>query len=251
MSEHASGSDVAWRDALASWVWAQAKPCPGFEDVAWRVYRNTSQRACIESLKANLASLRSLLGDEAFGILARAFLNAHPPTHASLFEYGLEMPEFICQFEPAAPWPYLSDLARLDVMWMASHVAPDAMALTASELLGLQQRSSLPLCRPHPAARWLFNPEHPVATLWMQARALQPPSEEVPWVGQGLLLTRPGQHVIAAPIGLAACVFLNSCEQGKGLEAALIDAHLSEPAADLAALVALMLDQGALTLTSL
>jgi hypothetical protein len=50
---------------------------------------------------------------------------------------------------------------------------------------------------------------------------------------------------------LAACIFLDSCAQGKGLEIAFIDAHQSEPAADLAALVALMLEQGALALNTI
>jgi hypothetical protein len=212
------------------------------------VYRNTTQRACIESLKANLASLHSMLGEQAFGALARAFLNAHPPVRASLFEYGTQMPEFLTQFEPANPWPHLAEVARLDVMWMAAHVAPDAVALTAAELLELQLLGPLPLCTPHPATRWLHSPVHPLADLWLQARAWQESQAEVPWVGQGLLLTRPEQQVLAAPIGLAGCVFLDSCAQGLGLEAALTHAHQSEPTADLPALVALMLEQGALTL---
>ena len=242
-------SEHDWRTQVFDMLWGTDVVGLTPHSPGWKVYRNTTQRACFESLKANFPALHVLLGDEAFSVLSRAYLHAHPPRDARLMHCGDRLPEFLTAFEPAQPWPHLIDVAQLDRFWIESHGAANAPHCTGPDVLQSQRDGVDLMCSPHPATRWLWQPEHPVATLWLDARAGHTQRGDLNWQGEGLMLTRPDQQVQATPIVLAACVFLNGCAEGLSLQAALIQAHRHDPGADLAALVTVMLQQGALTIS--
>jgi hypothetical protein len=242
-------SEHDWRAQVFAMIWGTGDVVLAPESPGWKVYRNTTQRACMDSLKANYPALHVLLGDEAFAVLSRAYLHAHPPRDARLLHCGDLLPDFLSAFEPAHPWPQLVDVARLDRFWIESHVAMDAPCCTGLDVLQSQRDGVDLSCPPHPATRWLWQPEHPVATLWLDARAGRTQRDDLVWQGEGLMLTRPEQQVQATPIGRAGCVFLDGCADGLNLQAALIQAHQHDPGADLAALVTVMLQQGALTIS--
>lgn len=238
--------DLAWRSSLFDMLWSQGKRPQDFAHPGWSVYRNTTQMGCLNALAANYPALAMLAGNEAFGVLARAYLHAHRPTDARLLQLGSDLPDFLARFEPAADWPHLIDVAWLDRLWIESHVAADAPALTAHDVLnsGLKPER---ICRPHPATRWRWCAQHPAATLWLDARAGHPQREDLDWSGEGLLLTRPTGHVQTSRLSREGACFLNACHRGEPLEQALVQARQANPSCDLVALVAVMLDQGALS----
>ena len=237
--------DWTWRQAFFDMLWSQGERGADFAHPGWSVYRNTTQWGCLSALAANYPALSVLTGAQAFGVLARAYLQTHRPTDARLLHFGSDLPDFLSRFEPAAQWPHLVDVAWLDRLWIESHVAANAPVLTASDVLeaGLQPQA---VCLPHPGARWRWSDHHPLATLWLDARDKQPQRKNLDWSGEGLLLTRPDGHVQSSRLSLAGACFLDACQRGETLEQALTQALQADALCDLGRLVAHMLEQGAL-----
>ena len=115
--------------------------------------------------------------------------------------------------------------------WLARQ-PPEALAL-----LHLQ---------PHPAARWQWCAAHPAYRLWQRQRAGLAWDANLPWQGEGALLTRPHDAVQWAPLPHAGCALLDACAAGATFEDAAAQALQADPTADLPALVALLLRSGAL-----
>ena len=69
---------------------------------------------------------------------------------------------------------------------------------------------------------------------------------DLPWQGEGALLTRPYDAVQWAPLPHAGCALLDACAAGASFEDAAAQALQADPAADLSQLVALLLQSGAL-----
>ncbi len=117
-------------------------------------------------LAAAFPVLRQLVGAEFFGGLARAFGQAHPAQDPDLNRFGAQLAAFLAGFAPAAGYPYLTDMARLEWALHASHYGADALPLTARDVAALSpgqlDASRFTL---HPAAR-LQQSRWAVASLW-------------------------------------------------------------------------------------
>jgi hypothetical protein len=228
-------------EAPQPWL-AAMQAQPGFS-----VYRNTVLKACIDALQANYPAVCKLVGEQWFRAAAAVYARMQPPNDGRLMDYGAGFAGFLQSFEPAAELPYLPAVARLDRHWTECHLAADAPALPpdwlahqAPETLGQQH------LRPHPASRWAWCDEHPAFTLWALQRDGQTTETQVPWRGDGGLLTRPHASVLWHPLPWAGVVFLNACASGAPLEAAATQALTADPHTDFSALIGLLLNAGAL-----
>ncbi len=232
---HPHTGDDAWMATL------QAQP--GFA-----VYRNTVFKACIDALQANFPTVHQWVGDEWFRAAAAVFAHTHPPTDGLLMNYGQPFAEFLARFGPAEALPCLPALAHLDRCWTECHLGANATALDAAWLARQPaQALATVTLKPHPAARWAWCDDHPAYVLWQAHRNNTLSPDTPPWVGDGGLLTRPRDAVTWRPISRAGVAFLDACAAGLPLEAAATAALTAEPTADFAALMALLLDAGALT----
>ena len=117
------------------------------------VHRNTVLKDCIDALQANYPAILRLVGEEWFRAVAALHARAQPPGDTRLLLYGMDFPEFLRGFPPAAELPYLHGVALLDRFWTEAHVAADAVALASAVLTGLplEQLDELVLA-PHSAA---------------------------------------------------------------------------------------------------
>ena len=225
---------AAWLSALQSQ--------PGFA-----VYRNTVRKACIDALQANYPTVCALVGEDWFRAAADRFVQENPPEDSRLMAYGKGLADFLRSFGPAAGLPYLPAVAHLDRCWTESHLAADAPALDAAWLASQPPEALAGLClAPHPAARWAWSEEHPASTLWQRQRGQAPMEAELAWEGDGALLTRPEGAVQWALLSRAGVAFLDACTAGLPLELAATQALQAEPGADLTALMAQLLQAGAL-----
>jgi hypothetical protein len=71
-------------------------------------------------------------------------------------------------------------------------------------------------------------------------------ADDIAWIGQGVLLTRPSGTIRAFPLAQAGVAFLDACSKGDSLEHAVTAALDMDPATDLAALIEQLLLAGAL-----
>lgn len=238
--------NLAWHEALFGMLWSPSVPA-AFAHPGWSVYRNTTQRACLQALRANFPALAVLLGESAFEMLSRAYMAKHPPEDARLLHYGSHLASFLATFEPARDWPHLVDVAWLDRAWIESHVAPDAPILSPGHLLQKSGVDSQQVCPPHPATRWISSPTHPIAQLWLDARLGLTQRPDLTWQGEALMLTRTENGVQGCQIQRADVAFLQACAKRQSLECALAAAWQADASADLSATVSKMLGCSALT----
>ena len=221
---------------------------PGFA-----VYRNTVLKGCIDALQANFPAVLRLVGEEWFRAAAALHVRARPPGDTRLLLYGMDFPDFLRDFAPAADLPYLSGVARLDRCWTEAHVAADAVALAPAAMAGLPpaQLGELVLA-PHPAARWAWFDDQPIYTLWRRNRGSgaegvdsSESGDELVWTGEGALLTRPAGVVTWAALDAAGCALLDACAAGRPLAHAATAALARQAGTDLALLMAKLLQAGA------
>lgn len=239
---------AAFQDAFALALAGEAPPelatlvaQPGFA-----VHRNTSTKGCIDALQANFPAVARLTGEAWFRAAARDYLHVARPAEPSLLAYGSTFPDFLVSFPPAAELPYLAGVARLDRAWTEAHMAADAPAVRAVDLVGVDPAAlGASTLVPHPAARWFWFDDLPAFSIWHANRAGDGSVDGVAWAGEGALLTRREHVVDGLGIAGAACRFLDACAQGATFARALDAALAADPDTDPAPLVAALLDAGA------
>jgi hypothetical protein len=213
---------------------------------AFAVYRNTVMKGCVDALQANYPAVTRLVGEEWLRAAAAIYVREALPAEPTLLHYGSGFADFLARFAPAAELPYLPAVARLDRLWTEAHTAadadaldPDAIARLAPETLG---GATL---YPHPATRWAWFADAPIYTIWSRNRSPGTPDADMDWVPEGALLTRPRDGVEWRALDAAGCAFLDACAAGQPLAAAAQAALAALPDADLAQLMAGLLEAGA------
>jgi hypothetical protein len=214
---------------------------------AFAVYRNTVMKGCIDALAANYPAVLRLVGEEWFRAAAAVHVRAAPPDDPVLARYGGSFAAFLADFEPARELPYLPGVARLDRYWTEAHVAADAAALNPADLSALAPAAlEHTVARPHPAARWAWFEEGPVHSIWSANRNAGTDAADYEWEAEGALVTRPRDAVEWRPLDRAGCAFLDACAAGGTLAEAAAAALAAQGNADLARLMATLLEAGAL-----
>jgi hypothetical protein len=180
--------------------------------------------------------LRQLVGDDFFEGLSGAFGLAQPSADADLHRFGAALPSFLERFAPAAGYPYLADMARLEWAVHRAYFAPDTAALGADALAALSPAQ----CEAarfgwHPAARLLSSP-WAVASLW-QAHHGQafPPTMASP---ERAIVVRPRWQVQLVALTPARWAALDCLAHGGTVGGALDAAFALEPDFDIGAALA-------------
>ena len=101
--------------------------------VVLNVYRNGYLKTCTDALAASYPVVCSLLGEDYFRRLARAYVEANPPTSGTLVGYGSHFAEFLRSRSDEHGLAYLSDAAAIDAAWLVSYFAKDVVALAPAD----------------------------------------------------------------------------------------------------------------------
>lgn len=246
-----SGTLAGFQDAFAQALRApESTPAAEIAALAVQpafvVYRNTVTKGCIDSLQANYPAVARLVGEEWFRAAAAVYVRGALPANPTLLRYGADFADFLSRFEPAAEYPYLPGVARLDRFWTEAHSAPDEDALDPAAVAGLAPESlAITVLHPHPAARWAWFDEAPIYTVWLHNRLDETAHADLDWRPEGALLVRPRAAVEWAALEPEGCAFLDECAAGSTLDSAAMAALAAQPAADLAQMMSMLLGIGA------
>ena len=101
------------------------------------IYRQAYVGRLVAALRDNFGVLPRVLGDDAFDVLARAYIEAHPSRHASIRWFGHRLPEFMAEHDDLVPHPALTDLARMEWALRTAFDAADAQAIGVPALAGV------------------------------------------------------------------------------------------------------------------
>lgn len=131
------------------------------------LYRGNVSAAWEKALANAYPVVRTLVGDEFFAGLARAYGRAHPSSSGDLNRFGARFAEFVDAFEHTQSLSYLGDVAALEWSVHIAHYAADPVPLTRERIAGLLPGDLLAArFALHPACAWLRSP-FPIASIWL------------------------------------------------------------------------------------
>ena len=183
------------------------------------LYRGHQLATWHATLAAAFPVLQQLVGDEFFEGLSRDFGMAQPSQERDLNLFGAALPAFLATFAPAAAYPYLPDMARLEWALHRAYFAADAAALTASDLARLTPAQfDAARFRLHPSVS-LLQSDWAVASLWRAHHGGDfPPSMAAP---EQIVVARPRWHAELLTVSPARLAALRAIAHGASVGAAL------------------------------
>lgn len=189
------------------------------------VYRNNVIVSLIDALADSYPVVQALVGEPFFRAMAAEFVRLAPPRSPVLAWYGGGFADFVRGFPPAAPLPYLPDMARLEWLRVEAWHAADADAL-AAEPLAARMADPAQLAqtrfRLHPALR-ILRSAHPVVSLWA-AHQEHDPAAALSRIdmerAEAALLLRPALGVEIFAIEAGAAAFIDELRIGATFERA-------------------------------
>ena len=215
------------------------------------VYRNNVTVSLVNALGDIFPAMKTLLGENNFGHIARNFVRACPPGSPLLFEYGDDFPHFIASLEQLAKYPYLPDVARLERAWLDAFHAADAEPLGGDTLAAIapDQLGDLAFTV-HPATR-IVESDYAIVSIMTRSRAGEPLAGIRPDASETGLVTRPDATVELRALDRAGGIFFRSLLDGQTLGAAVGNAAEADENFDVAAAIAALFESGAFTALSL
>ena len=184
------------------------------------VYRNTVSVSLIEALRARFPVVERLVGEDFFRPMALAYVALEPPASPLLLRYGEGFPAFIARFTPAAPLPYLADVARLEYARGLAYHAADQAPLPAPSFAALDQgRLADFTVRLHPSVH-IVTSDFPVLSIWLanQTETGSPLRHRGP---EAALVSRPFFDVEVRRLQPGTDAFLSALKAGATIGAAV------------------------------
>ena len=141
---------------------------------ALTVYRNNVRSSLSRVLRDIFPVLHELVGEEFFKFLAHEYYQAHPPRSRLVARYGDSMPDFLATFPPVANYPYLPDVARLELLYLTAYHAEDAELVGPEDIMaaGGDDVALLKLTF-HPSVQFLAS-DYSIVTIWQAHKAGTP-----------------------------------------------------------------------------
>jgi hypothetical protein len=177
------------------------------------VYRNNVRAAYYRVLRDAFPVVHKLVGDSYFRRLAHDYFLAHPPASRLVARYGDNLPAFIAAYPSCASFPYLSDVARFEILWLQAYHAQECAPLPVDAITRrLAVDPDLAMIRLHPSAR-IFASRFPISEIWRNNRKDDPAPMSIRPTQEYILLVRPEQDVRVQEISRGAYLTLRSLEE--------------------------------------
>ncbi|MBS2025637.1 MAG: DUF692 family protein, partial [Deltaproteobacteria bacterium] len=194
---------------------AIAEGPPASREERLSVYAEAYFVRLVEALSSDFPAVKRAVGAAEFHSLVAHYLMRHQSRSPSLANLGEQFPAFLAQHEPAQRWPFLPDLARLEVAVLRGLLtdrsprtlpAPGEDADWASARLTLDQTATLLRCA------W------PVLTLWRERHLETTPMLPTKKRSSHLLVHRDDVWVRVRALSQTQHALLSSLHQGESLE---------------------------------
>jgi hypothetical protein len=211
------------------------------------VYRGSVSSTLTAALEEVYPVCRRLVGDRFFGAAAAAFVRRTRSRSPDLSDYGEGFAAFLTGLTPAAPLPYLPDVARLEWAWHRALHGPgcplidmDALASAVAEA----EPERVVFRLPRSAA--LIDSSFPIHLIW-QANQPDHHGEDVVFLSQGgaslLVLRRELTRFIETLEPPERCL-LHAVAEGLTLGDVCLRVASEHPSADAGRLLAVAIRRG-------
>ncbi|HEU4457523.1 MAG TPA: DNA-binding domain-containing protein [Methylibium sp.] len=202
-------------------------------------YRANAASLAERALAAACPTVAALLGDEPFARLAKSLWRASPPRRGDLAQWGEALPARIEAERDLDPWPFLADVARLDLLVRDCESAADAELDHASLALLAERDPQALRLRLAPSLRLLAS-RHAVADIRAAHRrdvghdeaALRAALADA--APQQVVVARTQWRAMIEPIDAASFAWMRAIDAGWSLAEARTAANTTATANDAA-----------------
>jgi hypothetical protein len=211
------------------------------------VYRNNVAVSLTAALAQRFPVIERLVGADFFRAMARVYQDSHRPGSPVLHEWGESLPAFLAAFPPLAAWPYLADVARVELARGRAYHAADATPIAPARLMAAAGDPATARLGLHPAVQVLAL-VHPGASIW----AANQPGAAAPRVATtgaeiALVLRDSRFEVPVAVIDVGDAVLIGGLQQGETLLAAAERAARAAPGHDPQPILVRLMQAGVIT----
>jgi hypothetical protein len=220
------------------------------DEVARRfaVYQNNVAVGLAEALSKRFPVIERLVGHDFFRAISRIYLDAHRPKSPVLLEWGDTFPGFLSAFPPLSSYPYMADVAQIELARGRAYHAADASPITSDMLIAAAADPSAARFGLHPSVQ-VLHLSHPAVSIWA---ANQPgvSAHSSARVGPEIALILRDSHyeVPVAAISVGDAALITALQGGQTLLAAAELAALAETAYDPQPILVRLMQAGAITL---
>ena len=209
------------------------------------VYRNNVVFSLLEAMQTAFPVIRKLVGPKNFNTMCGSFVRKHPPTSPILMFYGAAFPEFLHQYEPVRQYPYMPDVARLELARRVAYHAADAPPIKPEVLAEIPPDQLMESRFSLAPAMQIVQSAYPVVALW-EFNMVEGSAKPEP-ISQTALITRADFDPQIVEIANGTSAFLKFLQQGETLCGAFERATERDPEFDLSATLGLMLQTQIIT----
>jgi hypothetical protein len=210
------------------------------------VYRNNISHSLTQALGTKFPVIERLVGEAFFAAMARMFADNHRPKTPVLMFWGDAFPDFLAGFPPLAAYPYMADVARIELARGLAYHAADHAPLAPEALQALAASGGDGPLLLHPSVQLVRSP-HPAVTIWQGNQPGHVPGD---LAGKGpeiaLVLRDRALDVAVERVTAGDAALIAALQAGATLMAAATAAATEDPGHDPSSLLARLFQAGAL-----
>jgi len=200
----------------------------------FQVYQNNTALILTENLTNQFPVVSALVGEKFFANIAIKFIRHTPPISGDMNDYGDSFPAFLKSCPPLAEYPFVPDVAQLELARHHSYLSPVKDVLTLEELSNLTEAQSAQLqlyVQPHV---FFVTSKWPIDQIWnLHQNGGLPEDNELEERGCQIITFRAGKQITHWAIPESLFVFIknvSSFNLQTALEKAMaIDCNFSLP----------------------
>jgi hypothetical protein len=210
------------------------------------VYRNNVSHSLTQALAKKFPAIERLVGEAFFAAMARMFASDHRPKTPVLMFWGEAFPGFLAGFPPLAAYPYMADVARIELARGVAYHAADHAPLAPEALQALAASGGDGPLALHPSVQ-LVRSSHAAFSIWQDNQPGHVPGDRA---GEGpeiaLVLRNRALDVVVERVRDGDAAMIAALQAGETLMAAATAAAAAEPGHDPSSLLARLFQAGAL-----
>lgn len=199
------------------------------------IYHDNTQITLRNNLERKYKTVANIVDSRFFSYTASEFIKMYKPVTANLNDYGIEMPEFLANFEKTQHISYLPEMARLEWLRHVAQFMPDGEEINPFELNKVpKELYSKILFTVQPSAVFMES-KFPIDNIWQVSQPNYKGEVRVDMQSGPvyMLVVRPHQNVEMFSLSKGDYVFLQAIQKGALLYAAYEEASKQDPNFDL------------------
>lgn len=185
------------------------------------IYYNNTLLGLTDILAGTYPVLQKIVGKGFFKTISHNYIETYTQSTGNRHTYGAMLNKFLSSYQPAAKWPYLSDIAVIEWAYFQAEIADDALTIDFEGLTTLISEQPGFVLSIHPGVHFVdqrFN----ALEIWQEHQKQEIETITLHESPQTILIWRNQENVVLLKeISIALKTLLIFCKEGKSFAEAM------------------------------